>query len=114
MLISRSHSEDMARRDYYAHKSPEGYNATSRGIGKGYYCRKDLGGGYYSDGLGENIYWGSRSHNRYTSEDFAQRAVRSWMGSKGHRENILDPAYSETGIGVAWALGKVLFTQTFC
>jgi uncharacterized protein YkwD len=40
--------------------------------------------------------------------------VRAWMESKGHRENILNPEYSETGVGVAKGNdGKVYYTQVF-
>lgn len=50
-----------------------------------------LGGGCWR--AAENIAWGSR--------DFASvRAIfRSWIGSTGHRENILGP-YAQIGIGL--------------
>lgn len=52
--------------------------------------------GYLGDGCwraAENIAWGTAS--------FASvRAIfRSWIGSNGHRENILGP-YAQTGIGL--------------
>ena len=40
-------------------------------------------------------------------------AVKGWMESKGHRETILEPGYTETGIGV-WCEGDACyFTQEF-
>jgi uncharacterized protein YkwD len=47
-------------------------------------------------GHGENIAYGSG--------DFGSPKVivRSWMKSKDHRENILNPDFEHVGIGVAW------------
>lgn len=42
--------------------------------------------------IGENIAQGQRT---------ADEVVKDWMKSKGHRENILDPAYREIGVGQA-------------
>ena len=124
-LIARSHSEDMAERNYFSHDTPEGLDPTDRGRNAGYNCRKDYGA-YISFGLAENIYQGGlislttfingvASHDWFTLEEIAAGAVESWMNSRGHRENILDSSYDRTGIGVAIAEdGKVYFTQNFC
>jgi uncharacterized protein YkwD len=43
----------------------------------------------------------------------ASEAVRGWLASRGHRENIEGP-YQSTGVGVASdAAGNVYFTQIF-
>ena len=42
--------------------------------------------------VGENIFW-------ETPDTSAASAVREWMGSPGHRENILAPEWREIGIG---------------
>ena len=48
--------------------------------------------------VGENIAWG-------TAALATPRAiVAAWMASPGHRANILDPRYRETGIGVSRTL----------
>jgi len=45
--------------------------------------------------------------------DAASGAVRGWLRSPGHRENIEGP-YQETGVGVASdAAGRFFFTQIF-
>lgn len=45
--------------------------------------------------------------------DPASEAVRGWLRSRGHRENIEGP-YGRTGVGVASdAAGNVYFTQIF-
>ena len=125
-LIARSHSDDMAARNYFAHRSPEGLSPTDRGRSAGYNCRKDYGT-YYTYGFAENIHQGwlydsysTRngrivSYDWFTPEGLARTAVSGWMSSKGHRENILKPSYDKAGIGVAIAEdGKVYFTQNFC
>ncbi len=43
-------------------------------------------------GLAENIAAGQRT---------PEAVVRSWMNSEGHRKNILNPSFSEIGVGVA-------------
>ena len=124
-LIARSHSEDMAKRSYFSHDTPEGLDPTDRGERAGYHCRKDYGT-YYSFGLAENIHqgWLSSSttyiygipfHDWNTQEEIAVAAVEGWMTSPGHRRNILDASYDRSGIGVAIAEDdKVYITQNFC
>ncbi len=44
----------------------------------------------------------------------AREAVRVWMNSPHHRANILNPAFTKTGIGVALGRDNFLyFTQDF-
>ena len=114
MTVARSHSADMADRDYFSHETPEGLGVTQRASIKGYPCRQYLGNSY-SEGLSENIYT-STLNKAYTNEELAQKAVESWMGSVGHRRNILDIFSSGTGIGVTMSDDgdRILFTQVFC
>lgn len=124
--IARSHSEDMAARDYFGHKSPEGLGPAERGRREGQDCRKNYGS-HYTTGLGENIYTAPLydaftqvqgrivSYVWLTPEGLARKAVKAWMGNKRHLENILNTSYDRTGVGVAVAKdGKVYFTQNFC
>jgi uncharacterized protein YkwD len=46
-------------------------------------------------------------------EEFARVAVDGWMKSPGHRENILNPRYDSSGIGVAMVDGQAFATQVF-
>jgi uncharacterized protein YkwD len=42
------------------------------------------------------------------------RVVASWMASAGHRANILNPRYTEFGVGIARAAGgRVYYVQVF-
>jgi uncharacterized protein YkwD len=60
--------------------------------------------GYHT--LGENILRGP-----YTMS--AADMHVAWMNSPPHRANILSPAYSSVGIGVAYANGSVYATEDF-
>ncbi len=66
--------------------------------------RADFAGYTYS-ALGENIAYG------YSS---AADVMQAWMNSPGHRANILNPLYTQIGVGVRATSGGVLyFTEEF-
>lgn len=74
------HSSDMALRDFFSHTGSDGSSAGVRAEQAGY---------SYSE-LAENIAAGYNT---------PQKVVNAWMGSSGHRQNILNCELSETGIG---------------
>lgn len=93
-LAAKGHSEDMAKRNYYSHNSPDGITPWDRLRSYGISFR----------GAGENIYMSPRS---------AMDAHQGWMNSEGHRRNILG-AFERVGIGVATSSsGESYFTQKF-
>ena len=111
--IARSHSENMARLGLLSHDIG-GRGPTDRALTAGYNCRAYSGDGSYTYGLSENVAehprvaqwigWG----NSYRPVDFshdaeamARELVDGWMGSPGHRENILDRDSRRIGVGVA-------------
>jgi uncharacterized protein YkwD len=90
---AQAHSASMAFGDYFEHDGaggPGGGTPLARLRGAGYISSSRVG---YE--VGENIAWGTL----YLATPRA--IVASWMASPGHRANILDPRYRETGIGVA-------------
>ncbi len=96
---ARSHSSDMAANNYLSHADLAGVTMIGRA--------KEF---HFNDWnlLGENIGWISGKG------DPALRVVESWMNSKGHRSNILNRKFSESGIGIAISMdGKYYFTQVF-
>jgi uncharacterized protein YkwD len=123
--IAEGHSQDMAIRHYFDHENPDGLDASERAARAGYPCRKDYGV-YYTIGVAENIYQGWLYSSvtyingipikHYLSiEQIAIKAVQGWMGSPGHRANILDNSHDRVGTGVAISQdGKVFITQNFC
>jgi uncharacterized protein YkwD len=83
------HSRDMGRRGYFEHDSANG-TAFWRRIERFYPSR-----GFGSWTVGENLLWAT---DRYG----AAFAVREWMNSPPHRENILSRDWREVGIGAAF------------
>lgn len=53
---------------------------------------------------GENVYagqyWGTTTFAAMAKTTSPEAAVNAWMNSPGHRANILNPAYRESGIAV--------------
>jgi len=82
---ARSHSEDMIQKRYFSHASPSGETLGARLERSGYEYRT----------AGENIAWGTGPHA--APEDTFER----WMGSPGHRDNVLDGNFREVGVGAA-------------
>jgi uncharacterized protein YkwD len=124
-IIARKHSQDMARRNYFSHDTPEGHDFSYRYGQAGYSCAVRGQGNIYYIGA-ENIFQNNLYdrvvfvdgvvHYDWNSEGkIAKTTVRGWMDSKGHRKNILTPHWRSEGIGVAIAPdGKVYITQNFC
>lgn len=92
--VGRMHSEDMFRRGYFSHYSPEG---------------KDVGDRLEAAGISYTV----AGENLALAPDVS-RAHTGLMNSEGHRRNILDPAFHKIGIGAidGGVYGK-MFTQVF-
>jgi uncharacterized protein YkwD len=80
------HSRDMARKGYFEHDSANGTSFWRR-IERFYPSR-----GFRSWTVGENLLWGTDTYG-------AAFAVREWMHSPPHRQNILSRDWREVGIG---------------
>jgi|SRR5580692_8103751 uncharacterized protein YkwD len=87
---AQAHSRSMAFDDYFEHIGPRGQTPLARMRAVGYISSSRVG-----FEVGENIAWGTLSLAT------PHAIVASWMASPGHRANILDPHYRETGIGVS-------------
>ena len=79
------HSLEMARDGYFAHESANGSSFWKRVAH--YYPAT----GYRSWVVGENLLWQSPDLN-------AREAIKLWMGSTSHRENMLSRAWREVGV----------------
>jgi len=82
MRAAQLKAEDMGKESYYAHVSPDGETPMHW---------LDLVGYKYLY-VGENL-----TANIMNEES----VVSAWMGSPGHRRNLLDPKFTQMGIGVA-------------
>jgi uncharacterized protein YkwD len=73
---------------------------------RGRFIKKMLGNSY----VGENVC-------KYPSKVYSQRVVKNitdgWMRSEGHKRNILNPAYTNTGIGCVVKDGSIYIVQIF-
>lgn len=76
---ARAHAREMATNGYFSHRGLNGSTFDQRAARSGYTCAR-----------AENIAEGQRSE---------AAVVTAWMGSAGHRRNILRSNVSEFGIG---------------
>jgi uncharacterized protein YkwD len=93
--VARAHSANMARKGEMQHDL-DGKTPAQRIEEAGYDYKR----------VGENIAW--------TDGDTLENVMKGLMNSRGHRENILNPGYTEIGIGIARnEKGVTYFTQDF-
>lgn len=91
------HSEDMGLQNYFNHTGPDGRTP----------CIRISDAGYSWNFCGENIAAGQP-----TPED----VIDTWMGSPGHRANILSPNFCDIGVGYAYVADSTFghyWTQNF-
>lgn len=92
--VARIKAKDMVDKNYFSHNSPT--------YGSPFDMMRQFGISFKS--AGENI----------AGNQTAEAAFKAWMGSEGHRKNILQPGFNFTGIGVVDSptYGKI-FVQMF-
>jgi uncharacterized protein YkwD len=78
---AQSHSDDMARRDFFDHRSPEGLGPSDRLRAHGVSYRS----------MGENI-----AQHPGTPRD----VMNGWLASPAHRQNLERCTYTHHGIGL--------------
>lgn len=97
--LARTYSEKMARERFFSHFDRNGNDVAERA--KNMRITK----------------WKLIGENLFMSEDYEkieQMAVKGWMKSPTHRDNILEEKFNETGIGLARSRdGLIYITQVF-
>lgn len=78
--VARFKSQDMVDNRYFSHTSPV--------YGSPFQMIRDFGLSFRT--AGENIAYGQRT---------PQSVVNTWLNSSGHRANILNPSYTQIGVG---------------
>jgi uncharacterized protein YkwD len=93
---ARAHSQDMSERGFFGHVNPDGEGPSDR-IDET---------GYAWTAVGENIAGGPMT---------AADAVDGWLASDDHCANLMNPTYTEIGVGLYEGAGQFTFywTQTF-
>jgi uncharacterized protein YkwD len=84
------HSQDMARRDYFAHVTPAGRTPSDRVRDAGYDLPPEE-----DWKVGESLGWGTGG------KATPSWVVGQWLQSPLHRRIVLSPDYVELGVGVA-------------
>ena len=96
--VAQAYADDMIRRSYYGHKSPEGETVRERAFAEGYPLRF----------VGENIARGQSTVNE---------VMDGWMASDEHRANILSKVFTDAGFGLAIGRNKggfqVIWVEVF-
>lgn len=115
------HSEELSRRGLLSHESRKktsrtledrlrsagmdlGNTVMGENLGVDYYLRiADVP--FYTQSIGGKIrYIDARTEKPIpyqTYRSFAERMVRNWLNSPGHRENLLNSRFDRIGIGIA-------------
>ena len=97
--IARDYSRQMAREGFFDHYDPNGRTVSDRALAARVRNWKEIG---------ENLF--VCDEHPY----FASTAVRGWMRSPTHRQNILARDWTATGIGVYTSRdGSIFITQVF-
>jgi uncharacterized protein YkwD len=125
--IAYAHSVDMAQNNFFDHVNEKGYDPSDRAERAGYTCHKELEGGYYTEGIAENIAQnyvhdttiryvnGFPIYDWLTEDELAYSIFDQWRTSPGHNENMLEPEYDREGLGIFIEDdGKVYATENFC
>jgi uncharacterized YkwD family protein len=92
--VATKKSQDMIDKNYFDHTSPT--------YGSPFDMMKQFGISYRA--AGENIAMGQKT---------PKEVMNSWMNSSGHRKNILNPDFTELGVGVASNGSSLYWTQMF-
>ena len=92
--VATKKSRDMIDRNYFDHTSPT--------YGSPFDMMKQFGISYRA--AGENIAMGQKT---------PKEVMNSWMNSPGHRKNILNPDFTELGVGIASNGSSIYWTQMF-
>ncbi|MBP9711058.1 MAG: CAP domain-containing protein [Candidatus Pacebacteria bacterium] len=100
--VAALHSTDMANENYFDHADENGCTSS---------CRVDEAG-YLWRMVGENLFL-LKSTNRYTVEEASAIIVQGWMGSDGHRHNVLEGKFTNEGMGVVILDDAIYATELF-
>ncbi len=91
--LAKVKSDDMYRNNYFSHNSPK--------YGSPFDLMKR-----------NNVEYMTAAENIAKGQDTPEYVMRSWMDSRGHRKNILNPRFEEMGVSRD-EFGNNIWTQMF-
>ncbi|HKY62452.1 MAG TPA: CAP domain-containing protein [bacterium] len=101
---ARDHAQDMMKRNYLSHNSPEKKTVIDR-------LRK------YQPKLersvGENLHTISSAQGLFDPRAIADQMMDDWMNSSSHRKNILSKKYEYLGVGCTSDGQRIFCVQVF-
>jgi uncharacterized protein YkwD len=83
MTAARAHARNMAEQDFFGHTGKDGRGFASRIRNQGYR-------------------YGLAAENIAAGQPTVERAVQAWLKSPGHRRNILNCKFRDTGIAMVY------------
>lgn len=101
---ARDHAQDMLKRNYLSHFSPEKKSVVDRL--KKYQPKPQRS-------VGENLHTISSSGGLVDPWAIADQMMKDWMNSSSHRKNILSKSYDYLGVGCAGDGTRIFCVQVF-
>ena len=83
MAAAQTHARNMAEKDFFGHTGKDGRGFASRIRSQGYK-------------------YGLAAENIAAGQPTVERAVKAWLESPGHRRNILNCRFKDTGIAMVY------------
>ncbi len=102
--IARLYSQDMLKRHYFSHYSPEGKTVLDR-------IRQFKP--HYGESCSENLHFISSADALRDSFAIVDQMMDDWLNSPPHRKNLLSKEYTLLGIGCATDGKRIYCTQVF-
>ncbi len=102
--IARLYSQDMLKRHYFSHYSPEGKTVLDR-------IRQFKP--HYDESCSENLHFISSADGLRDSFAIVDQMMDDWLNSPPHRKNLLSKEYTLLGIGCATDGKRIYCTQVF-
>ncbi|MBZ0135572.1 MAG: CAP domain-containing protein [Planctomycetes bacterium] len=92
--VAYDHSWDMDARNFFAHNNPDGHSPFQRMANAG-------------------ISYSAAAENIAMGYGTPQAVMAGWMASQGHHDNIMNPVFTQIGIGVRLGSNGDYWTQVF-
>ncbi|MBN2013733.1 MAG: CAP domain-containing protein [Candidatus Altiarchaeota archaeon] len=113
--VARKHSRDMAHRSYFSHKNLTGESHSERLEGEDIHVEGVSAENIAKYSIVSSITQPDNIKSYRSLDELAKAVVSGWMHSTGHRKNIGNADFRNTGIGVSLGLDgeTYYFTQVF-